>query len=61
MAREIFGAARLDREIASFDNQIDAAVQTRMRLEVRTLVERACRWLVTNRRAPMESEAFNSP
>jgi glutamate dehydrogenase len=57
VAREIYGAAALDREIATFDNRIDAAVQTRMRLEVRTLVERASRWLVNNRRHPMDSEA----
>ena len=28
-----------------------------MRLEVRTLVERASRWLVNNRRHPLDSEA----
>ena len=33
------------------------AVQTRMRIEVRTLVERASRWLVNNRRPPLDSEA----
>jgi len=57
VAREIFGAKAIGREIASFDNQIDAAVQTRMRIEVRTLVERASRWLVNNRRQPLDSEA----
>ncbi|RNM13618.1 NAD-glutamate dehydrogenase [Nocardioides pocheonensis] len=57
VAREIFGAKALGREIARFDNQIEAAVQTRMRIEVRTLVERASRWLVNNRRQPLDSEA----
>ncbi|MFZ5847709.1 MAG: NAD-glutamate dehydrogenase [Actinomycetota bacterium] len=57
IAREIYGSKALLQEIASYDNVIDAAVQTRMRLEVRTLVERASRWLVTNRRAPIDSEA----
>ena len=57
VAREIFGSEGLIRAICSFDNQIDAGVQTRMRLEVRTLVERASRWLVNNRRHPMDSEA----
>jgi glutamate dehydrogenase len=57
VAREIFGSTGLLEEIASYDNKIDAAVQTRMRLEVRTLVERASRWLVTNRRPPMDSDA----
>ncbi|MGN6253334.1 MAG: NAD-glutamate dehydrogenase [Marmoricola sp.] len=58
VAREVYGAARMWRYIASFDNVIAASVQTRMRLEVRTLVERASRWLVTNRRAPLDSEAL---
>jgi glutamate dehydrogenase len=57
VAREIYGAAALDREIGAFDNKIAASLQTRMRLEVRTLVERASRWLVNNRRHPMDSEA----
>jgi glutamate dehydrogenase len=43
-------------ELASFDNVLDAAVQTRMRLEMRTLVERASRWLVNNRRPPLDSQ-----
>jgi glutamate dehydrogenase len=58
LGREIFGAKALGREIASFDNQVDANVQTRMRIEVRTLVERASRWLVNNRRMPLDSEAI---
>jgi glutamate dehydrogenase len=57
VAREIFGAKALGREVAQLDNRIDAGVQTRMRIEVRTLVERASRWLVNNRRQPLDSEA----
>ncbi|MCW2786139.1 MAG: NAD-glutamate dehydrogenase [Marmoricola sp.] len=60
VAREIFGARAVTREIATFDNVLDAALQTRMRLEVRTLVERASRWLVNNRRQPLDSEAVLS-
>ena len=56
VAREVFGSRALIDEINSYDNKIDADVQTRMRLEVRTLVERASRWLITNRRSPMDSE-----
>ncbi|QWZ10589.1 NAD-glutamate dehydrogenase [Nocardioides panacis] len=56
VAREIFGSRSLIDEIDSYDNKIDAAVQTRMRLEMRTLVERASRWLINNRRPPMDSE-----
>jgi glutamate dehydrogenase len=57
VAREIFGAPALLEEIASYDNKIDAGIQTRMRLEMRTLVERASRWLINNRRQPMDSDA----
>ncbi|RNL63076.1 NAD-glutamate dehydrogenase [Nocardioides marmoriginsengisoli] len=57
VSREIFGAAALNRQINALDNQLDAEVQTRVRLEVRTLVERASRWLVNNRRLPLDSEA----
>ncbi len=57
VAREIFGSRALIDEIDAYDNRIDAAVQTRMRLEMRTLVERASRWLINNRRPPMDSEA----
>lgn len=56
VAREIFDSLSMRREIKSFDNKLDAAVQTRMRLEMRTLVERASRWLVNNRRPPLDSE-----
>jgi glutamate dehydrogenase len=56
VAREIFGSRGLIDEVNSYDNRIDAAVQTRMRLEMRTLVERASRWLINNRRPPMDSE-----
>ena len=57
VAREIFGSLPLRDELRSFDNRLDAAVQTRMRLEMRTLVERASRWLVNNRRPPLDSQA----
>jgi glutamate dehydrogenase len=56
VAREIFGSLPLRKELMTFDNRLDAAVQTRMRLEMRTLVERASRWLVNNRRPPMDSQ-----
>lgn len=55
VAREIFGSLPFRRELETYDNQIDAAVQTRMRVEMRTLVERASRWLVSNRRTLADS------
>lgn len=57
VAREIFGSLPLREQVAALDNRLDAGVQTRMRLEMRTLVERASRWLVTNRRPPLDSQA----
>ncbi|GAB2876958.1 NAD-glutamate dehydrogenase [Nocardioides pacificus] len=56
VAREIYGSLALRDELASYDNVLDARVQTQMRLEMRTLVERASRWLVNNRRPPVDSE-----
>ncbi|HET6153487.1 MAG TPA: NAD-glutamate dehydrogenase [Marmoricola sp.] len=57
LAREIVGARSLNKEISGFDNVLDAALQTRMRIEVRTLVERTSRWLVNNRKQPLDSDA----
>ncbi|HEV2797330.1 MAG TPA: NAD-glutamate dehydrogenase domain-containing protein [Nocardioides sp.] len=57
VAREIFGSLPLRQEIAALDNEVPAERQTRMRIEMRTLVERASRWLVTNRRPPLDSQA----
>ena len=51
------GRCRCATSSTSYDNQLDAAVQTRMRIEMRTLVERASRWLVNNRRPPLDSQA----
>jgi glutamate dehydrogenase len=56
VAREIFGSLPLRQELERWDNRIDAGVQTRMRIQMRTLVERASRWLVTNRRPPLDSQ-----
>ncbi len=57
VAREIFGSLPLREELEAWDNKLDAQVQTRMRIQMRTLVERASRWLVNNRRSPLDSQA----
>ncbi|MET0837787.1 MAG: NAD-glutamate dehydrogenase, partial [Marmoricola sp.] len=57
VAREIFGAGSLQRRISSFDNKLAAEVQTHMRLESRTLVERASRWLLNSRRISEDTES----
>jgi glutamate dehydrogenase len=56
VAREIFGSLPLRQELQTWDNRIDATVQTRLRIQMRTLVERASRWLVANRRPPLDSQ-----
>ncbi|HET9650410.1 MAG TPA: NAD-glutamate dehydrogenase [Microlunatus sp.] len=56
-ARSIFSADTLEEAIRTLDHRIDAEVQTRLRMEVRTLVERATRWLVNNRRRPVDIAA----
>jgi glutamate dehydrogenase len=56
-ARVIFAIADLDRAIAALDHKITAEIQTRLRLEVRTLVERSTRWLINNRRHPIDIDA----
>ncbi len=50
VAEEIFGAREMVEAIDALDNTIDAQVQVRMRLSVKTLSERVTRWLLTNRR-----------
>ena len=57
VAREIYGSLPFRDELKSWDNKLDAGLQTRMRIQMRTLVERASRWLVTNRRPPLDSQA----
>ena len=56
-ARIIFGAAESEAAIVALDHHVPARVQTDQRLEVRTLVERATRWLVNNRRRPIDISA----
>ncbi|WP_041328318.1 NAD-glutamate dehydrogenase [Rubrobacter xylanophilus] len=56
-AREIFGMRALWEEIEGLDLRVPASTQTRMLLETRKLVERASRWLLRNRRPPLDIEA----
>jgi len=53
-ASRIFAQPDLLSANADLDNVVDAATQTHMRLETRTLVERATRWLVSNHRPPVD-------
>ena len=57
VAREIFGSLALRARAARPGTTGSTPqVQTRMRIQMRTLVERASRWLVTNRRPPLDSQ-----
>jgi glutamate dehydrogenase len=50
---EIFGLEQLQAEIESLAD-VSTDAQIRLRLEVRTLAERASRWLLRNRRQPLD-------
>jgi len=54
VCRQIFDTAPLMKRIDALDNKVDSAVQTDMRTAVVFLVERACRWIVLNRPAPLD-------
>lgn len=52
-AREIFGLSQVWDAVEALDNKVAAAVQTRIRLHSRRLVERGSRWLLGNRPQPL--------
>jgi glutamate dehydrogenase len=54
VASTVFGVDRLWSSVEALDNEVPADVQTSMFLELRRLVERAARWLLNNRRAPID-------
>src|SRR5215217_7282941 len=56
-AREIFGMRDVWAQIEALDARIEAQTQTRMLLDARKLVERATRWLLRNRRPPLDIAA----
>jgi glutamate dehydrogenase len=56
-AREIFGMRDVWTQIEALDARIEAQTQTRMLLDGRKLVERATRWLLRNRRPPLDVAA----
>ncbi|MEW1909784.1 NAD-glutamate dehydrogenase [Kitasatospora sp. NPDC085895] len=53
-ARAVFGLEQLWDQIEGLDNKVAARVQIKMRLHVRRLVERATRWMLNNRRQPLD-------
>jgi glutamate dehydrogenase len=57
IAREVFDMPRLWGDVEALDNVVSADVQLGMLLEARRLVERATRWLLRNRRPPLDIAA----
>jgi glutamate dehydrogenase len=53
-AREIFRSGVVWDAVEALDNKVEAAVQTRIRLHSRRLVERGTRWLLNNRPQPLQ-------
>ncbi|UXY27924.1 NAD-glutamate dehydrogenase [Streptomyces sp. HUAS TT20] len=53
VARAIFRSAPVWDAVEGLDNKVEAAVQTRIRLHSRRLVERGTRWLLNNRPQPL--------
>jgi glutamate dehydrogenase len=54
VVREAYGLRDLWKAFEALDNQVPIVAQTGLYLEVRRLVDRAVRWLVTHRRSPIQ-------
>jgi glutamate dehydrogenase len=54
VVRDVYGLPALWRAVEALDNQVPTASQTTVYLEIRRLIDRAVRWLVSNRRAPID-------
>ncbi|MEU8206747.1 NAD-glutamate dehydrogenase [Streptosporangium sp. NPDC049046] len=54
VTREVFDMPNLWRQIEELDNKVDTPTQIAMELEARKLVERGTRWLLGNRRPPLD-------
>ncbi|MET7392565.1 NAD-glutamate dehydrogenase [Dactylosporangium sp. NPDC005572] len=52
--REVYGLGEFRRAVESLDNQVRTEAQTTMYLESRRLLDRAVRWLLSNRRLPID-------
>jgi glutamate dehydrogenase len=57
VAREVFGLRALWAEIEALDGRVPAETQIAMLLKARILLERATRWLLRNRRRPIDIAA----
>jgi glutamate dehydrogenase len=57
VAREVFGMADFWAQVEALDGRVDVATQIMLLLEGRKLTERAVRWLLHSRRAPIDIQA----
>ncbi|MFF3855259.1 NAD-glutamate dehydrogenase [Micromonospora sp. NPDC002575] len=57
VVREVFGLRELWDAVEALDSKVDPEVQTAVYLDTRRLLDRAVRWLVTNRRSPLDVPA----
>ncbi|GAA1548526.1 NAD-glutamate dehydrogenase [Dactylosporangium maewongense] len=51
---DVYGLGELRRAVESLDNQIPTEAQTAVNVRIRRLLDRAVRWLVSNRRLPID-------
>ncbi|MEU0566247.1 NAD-glutamate dehydrogenase [Nonomuraea sp. NPDC005983] len=54
VTREVFDLPSFYRQVEELDNKVDTATQIAMLLEARKLAERGTRWLLGNRRPPLD-------
>ncbi|MFC0503102.1 NAD-glutamate dehydrogenase [Micromonospora costi] len=57
VVREVFGLRELWDAVERLDNKVEPELQTAVYLDTRRLLDRAVRWLVTNRRSPIDVPA----
>ena len=58
IAKQVFGMEAIWEEIESLDNKIPTQIQVDMIGDTRRLVERTTRWLLHNRKSPLEVDAI---
>ncbi|GGK98958.1 NAD-glutamate dehydrogenase [Mangrovihabitans endophyticus] len=57
VVREVYGLRELWEATERLDNEVPTTAQTAVYLEIRRLLDRAVRWLVSNRRSPIDVAA----
>jgi glutamate dehydrogenase len=57
IVRDVYGLGELWQAVQTLDNQLPIAAQTGIYLSIRRLLDRAVRWLLTNRRFPLDVTA----